>query len=178
MFSRQVIFLLKLLSILFIVSGFTFGGFYLSSRQTGRVKLINDILLMLTVIETQIRYACLPVSDLLRIICDNDKLNNLQFIRVCREKTLSGIAFPVAWRESIEFDREICRLLYHSKPYLMRLGEDIGTTDMQGQISCCEYYRHIFQKELSDSEEKTKKYSKLYPALGLMTGISAAIIII
>ena len=134
--------------------------------------------MMLSVIETQLRYACLPVADLLKILCDTDKLSELGFISVCKEKTDCGEVFPKAWKNSIEEDYGLKALLGEHKKYLVRLGEDIGVTDIEGQLGCCEYYKQIFEKELAVREENAKKYTKLYPMLGLMLGVSAVIIII
>lgn len=173
-----MIFLLKFAAMLFIGAGFFFGGIYLASRQTKKLQTVQDILLMVSVIETQLRYACLPVSDLLRILCETEKLSGLGFIAKCRGLVAGGEAFPRAWKQAIESDYELCGLLGESRNYLIQLGADIGATDIEGQLGCCEYYKQIFGKELSLHEENEKKYTKLYPALGLMLGVSAAIIII
>lgn len=175
---RQVIFLLKFAAMLFICAGFFIGGIHLASRQTSKTQVVRDILLMLSVTETQLRYACLPVSDLLRILCETDKLSELGFIAECRDAVALGEAFPKAWKRVIEEDCELCGLLGDIRNYLIQLGADIGATDIEGQLGCCEYYKQIFEKELVLREENEKKYVKLYPALGLMLGVSAAIILI
>lgn len=168
----------KYASMLLISSGFMLGGMYLASFQTKKTNIINDILLMLSVTETQLRYACLPVSDLMRILCETEKLSALPFLSACKDKLDKNEPFPLAWKQSIEECGELCRLLGNHKDYLIRLGSDIGTTDLEGQLSCCEYYKQIFKKELAVREENSKKYSKVFPTLGLMLGVSAAIIII
>lgn len=163
---------------LFISSGFMLGGVYLASLQNKKTDIINDILLMLSVTETQLRYACLPVSDLLRILCKTEKLSELPFLSACKSRLDKNESFPDAWKRSVEECGELCRLLGSHKEYLIRLGSDIGATDLEGQLGCCEYYKQIFKKELAVREEFSKKYSKVFPALGLMLGVSAAIIII
>lgn len=170
--------MLKLAGALLIGSGFFAGGMYFASIQAKKTRIIGDILLMLSVTETQLRYACLPVSDLLRILCETKKLSSLGFLSRCKEKTDEGEAFPDAWKRAAESDYELCTLLGEHKNYLVQLGADIGATDIDGQLGCCEYYKQIFEKELALREENEKKYKKLCPALGLMLGVSAAIIII
>lgn len=170
--------MLKIAAMLLICLGFVSGGRYLASQQFRKASVISDILLMLSVIETQLRYACLPVSDLLRILCSTDKLKGLGFIEKCRDKVNNGEPFPEAWKNAVESETELCGLLADCKNYLVQLGADIGATDIEGQLSCCKYYKQIFEKELEVREENVKKYSKVYPTLGLMLGISAVIIII
>lgn len=177
-FFWQVMFLLKLIAIVLFGTGFFLGGIYLASQQTQKVQAVKDILFMLSVTQTNLRYACLPISDLLRILCETEKLSSLGFVNECKASVEKGDAFPKAWKEAVENDYELCKLLGENKKYLFRFGAELGSTDIESQLGCCEYYEQIFQKELSAYEENEKKYSKLYPVLGLMLGISAAIIII
>ncbi len=173
-----MIFLLKLAAMLLLGAGFACGGRYLALRHIKKAELISDILLMLSVIHTRLRFDCLPVPDLLRVLCGTDKLSNLRFIRECLADVESGEPFPSAWKNAVEGDAGLCLMLGGCKANLVQLGEDIGSTDVEGQLSCCEYYKQIFEKELADREENSKKYSKLYPSLGIMLGIAAAIMII
>ncbi len=170
--------MLKITAMIMIVSAFALGGRWLAAYQIKRVAVINDIILMLSVTETQLRYACLPVSELLRVLGENPSVSKLEFIRCVREKVCFGEPFPDAWKNSIEAETEFCRLLGASARHLVRLGSDIGATDLEGQLSCCEYYKKIFEKELETQEEKSRRYTKLFPPLGLLAGISAAILII
>lgn len=175
---KRVIFLIKIAAIVLIAAGFAVGGCYAASFQSKKAKVIEDILLMISVTQTQLRYACLPVSDLLKILCENNRFVGLGFIEKCKESVESGEPFPQAWKNSVESEYMLCRLLSNHCGYLIRLGSDIGATDIEGQLGCCEYYKQIFEKELVRREENAKKYSKLYPALGMMLGISAAILIV
>ncbi len=170
--------LLKPLAMLLFGAGFVGGGYCLASRYTKKAELVADILLMLSVISSRLRYDCLPVPDLLRVLCTTDKLKNLRFVARCLEKVETGEPFPSAWKNSVESDGELCMLLGNCRGNLIQLGADIGATDVEGQLACCEYYRQIFEKELALREENRKKYSKLCPSLGIMLGIAAAIIII
>lgn len=173
-----MIFLLKAAAVILIFCGFCCGGRYLAKTQVKKAEITGDILLMLSVIRTQLCYTCLPLSDLLRILCSTEKLKNLRFLEECRKGVCLGEAFPEAWKNAVEGDAELCSLLSDCKDYLIQLGADMGTTDVEGQLRCCEYYSRIFEKELALREENSKKYSKLYPSLGVMLGISAVIMII
>ena len=163
---------------LLISAGFTLGGFGLANFYSKRISVIKEILLMISVIETQLNYACLPVSDILNLLCESQRFENLGFLIKCRTETENGEPFPSAWKKSVQSEKELCRLLSDYTVYLERLGADIGATDVSGQLRCCEYYRRIFESELAVREETGKKYSKLFPALGLTLGISAAILMI
>ena len=89
-----------------------------------------------------------------------------------------GTDFYSAWKESIESETEFCSLLGKSAKSLISMGSELGSTDLEGQLSCCEYYRKIFETDLEEQREKSMKYSKLFPSMGLLLGVSAAIFMV
>lgn len=169
--------MIKVISVVFVVLGFAVSGFYFSSVYDKRARVLEEIVMMVEVIRTQIRYARLPLLPMLGILEEKHR-GSLGFISECREITQSGESFSYSWRKSIENDSEFCRLIRGVLPDLIRFGENLGTTDLEGQLSCCEYYEQIFRKELKEKEEQRGKYSKLFPTIGIMLGLSAAILII
>ena len=167
-----------MIAIVFVASGFAFSGHCIASFQRKRAEILGEIVNMISFMQTRLRYECLPLAALLKSLEDNRKTGNLSFVSACREKTEKGESFSSAWRESIENEKELCGLLRNVIPCLISLGEDLGTTDLEGQLSCCGYYERIFSGELKEREEQNRKYLRLYPALGAMLGIWAAILII
>lgn len=170
--------MLKIIAMILFAAGFSLAGRWAASVQEKRVSVIGEIMLMINVTESQLRYSHLPVSDLLRVLCENTGLSGLTFIKNCRERVCFGEAFPVAWRESIKAETELCRLLPDISASLAAFGADIGSTDLESQLSGCEYYKQIFSAELELQREKSQRYTKLFPSLGMLLGISAAIMII
>lgn len=176
--TGQVSCLIKIIAIVLIASGFVFSGCCISSLQHRKAEALGEIVMAVVFMQSRLRYECMPLASLLGALEENGKTAKLKFIPLCRDKTEKGYSFSRAWRESIESDSELCRLMRGSVTCLIRLGEDLGTTDLEGQLSCLAYYESIFRNELNDREELNKKYSKLYPVLGMMLGIWAAILIV
>lgn len=170
--------MIKAAAIMLIIMGFAFLGHCLTFFHQKRVEVLNEIVRLISFMKTRLRYECLPLSALLKAYEKNGKRTVLAFIGNCRENVENGKPFSAAWRESIENDRELNRLIKNVASSLINLGEDLGTTDLDGQLSCCDYYEKIFCNELCEREERNKKYSKLCPVLGAMLGIWAAILII
>lgn len=170
--------MIKMTAILLIASGFAVSGCCISAFNQRKADTLSDIVMMISFFKTRLRYECLPLVSLLSLLEQNGKTQNLSFVSVCRERTENGESFSVAWRESIENDKTFCRLICGAEASLISLGEDLGTTDLEGQLSCCRYYESVFCDELSKRKELNGKYSKIYPALGAMLGIWAAILII
>ncbi|MBQ8763637.1 MAG: stage III sporulation protein AB [Clostridia bacterium] len=170
--------MLKAAAMVLLAVGFSLAGRWAAAMQKKRVSVISEILLMINVVESRLRYSHLPVSDLLRVLNENTGLSKLGFIKNCREKVCFGEPFPAAWQECVEAETELCRLLPESSKHLASFGADIGSSDLESQLSGCEYYKQIFSAELELEREKSQRYTKLFPSLGLLLGISAAIMIV
>ena len=170
--------MIKISAMLLLASGFYLAGKWAASVQEKRAVLLGDIMLLINIICSRLRHSRLPVTDLLRVLDENQGLSRLGFIKTCREKVCFGEPFPDAWRESVRAETELCRLLAGSAEHLESFGADIGSTDLESQLSGCEYYTGIFGRELELQREKSRKYSGLFPPLGMLIGISAAILIV
>ena len=170
--------MIKAVAAVMLISGFSLAGHCFAAFQAKRVSVLEDIMLMLSVIETRLGYDCPPVTDIMKILSENPALSRLEFLKSCFERVCAGEPFPSAWRESVNNQQELCRLLAGSTEQLCVLGEELGATDLEAQLRKCEYYKKVFSAELELQKEKSQKYSKLFPPLGFMLGICAAIIII
>ncbi len=170
--------MLKIAAMLLFAVAFSLAGRWAASVQKKRVSVIGEIMLMINVVESQLRYSHLPVTDLLRVLSENTGFSELVFIKECRERVCFGEPFPDAWRECVKAQTEFCHLLPDAAKQLASFGADIGSTDLESQLSGCEYYKQIFSSELELQREKSQRYAKIFPPLGLLAGISAAIIIV
>lgn len=170
--------MIKTAAAIAVALGFALAGKFAAAFYVGRVRVIREALLLISAAETGIRFAHLTVEQLLRELEKNSGLTYLDFMGECRSLMEQGEAFSSAWRKSIECRGELCSLLGEAKEYVAVLGEDIGATDVEGQLSSCAYCKRMLTDELERREEKSRKSSKLFPALGVMLGISAAIMII
>lgn len=159
-------------------ASFALAGSCFASFQAKKVVAFRDVLLLISELKTRLGYDRPPVSDLIGILSENPGLYRLTFIRSCRERVRSGAPFPKAWREGLEEEKEFCRLLSPRSSELAALGEGLGATDLESQLRKLEYYERIFSEELEVQKEKNRKYAKLFPPLGLLLGVCAAILIV
>ena len=58
------------------------------------------------------------------------------------------------------------------------LGKMLGKTDKSGQISEIELVSNFLDKQINDAEEMKTKNEKLYKTLGVLGGLTIAIILI
>lgn len=167
--------LIKIISLLFIAAAFMFGGRAYAAYKESRAKIINEIIIMISTVESCLRYSNAPLNELL---CRINAGGKLGFIENCIHKTESGVTFHTAWEESISDCGKLKSLLGDSTQTLIDFGKSLGVTDTQGQISNCEYYKEIFTSELALREEESRKSSKVFPQLGLLAGVFTVIFLI
>ena len=107
--------MIKTAAALAVALGFALGGKCVASFYAGRVRVIRESLLLISAVETGVRFAHLTVEQLLREQDKNGGFVYLDFIADCRRRMESGEPFPSAWRKSIEQRGELCRLLGEAK---------------------------------------------------------------
>ncbi|MBR2869572.1 MAG: stage III sporulation protein AB [Clostridia bacterium] len=159
---------------LLVAAAFVIGGRMLASAASERVEFIKEILLMLNIFETRLRYAGAPVSELLHLASEGG-CSRLLFLEKCGILLAEGEIFKDAWEKCIREHTAFCRLLPEESEKLIGMGSDIGRTDVEGQLSCCGYYKEIFGACLLEKEEIFRRSAALYPKLGIMFGVSAAL---
>ena len=168
----------KIFAAVLIIAAFASAGRYFALLDKKRAQTLESILLMLSITETQLRYSRMPVSDLLKSLCENNALTGLDFLRECRELLCFGESFSSAWKRSIEASAELKKLLPETYDNLLVLGDEIGATDLDGQLSRCEYYNRLFTRVLSERQEKSRRSAKLFPPLGALIGFSVVILLV
>ncbi len=146
-------------------------------KDSKKVEILKDILRMINIMETRLRFSGVPVAELLAAV-ENGGCENLTFISECRAAIENGEIFNKAWRESILQSKWLCRMLPDESAKLVSMGADIGVTDIEGQLSCCGYYKEIFSAYLSEKDEKRKHSAVMFPSVGILLGISAALFLI
>ena len=169
--------MIRAFAVLSVAAAFGFAGKYLAFVACEKAEIIREILQMINVIETRLRFNATPVSQLLLLI-EESGCRRLGFIKECRTEVENGCAFCKAWEKSIRNSGYLCSLLPEETKHLIAMGADIGVTDIEGQLSCCGYNRQIFEKSLREKEEKSRQSSKLFPPLGVLLGISAALFLL
>lgn len=147
-------------------------GNYFATRDLNRVKTIEEIFLMIQIISTEIKFCKTPLDSIVNKLSKNDGFIHLNFICEC-EKLLGKQKFPTAWQTSVKKSA----LHESDKQLLISLGNNLGTSDVEGQLSNCELHKELFENNYNSAREKCLKFGKLYTSLGLFGGVLVAVVI-
>ena len=143
-----------------------------------RVKQLEAVCMMLSVVRTKLQYSCCPVNELIEELDSREDISILKFINPCANACRNSVDFPIAWRNALG-DRNNT---YNSKSddveSLISFGDALGTTAIEGQLACCDLYKAVISENLASAKNNMKKYSKLFPALGILGGIAGSVIVI
>lgn len=91
-------------------------------------------------------------------------------------ENLDGVDTSVTWQKAI--DETVNSLKKEDKEVLKMLGKMLGKTDKLGQINEINIVSRFLDKQIEDSEEEKKKNEKLYKTLGVVCGLTLAIVLV
>ena len=163
---------LKILGgLLLVLSGFS-AGCFCSKKLLMRKDFYKRFLSFVSNLSTQLRYS---TSDIFTLVSLSANTSGLDFFEICEE---SGTPFYKVWSERmIEIPAKF-GLKNSDRTLLLEFGEQLGKTDVDGQLKHIELYEALFKKQLTDAENEINKKSKLYKTMGFFVGTAAALMII
>lgn len=78
--------------------------------------------------------------------------------------------FQLWWKNRVEALPTECGLNQEDKRLLIRFSDCLGVTDVEGQISNCDFYTDVFSQRLKAADATEYKNSRLYKTLGFSLG--------
>lgn len=166
--------MIKLISAILLLSGCALAGKLIADNQKSRCEYQRSIISFLSATENKLKSTRLPFAQLIYEMSQFEEFP--VFLKRCSFFLDNGESLRQAWRKSVEADENLKKS--DSKRLLSSMGNQLGTTDIEGQLSCIGYCRRELEKKLISEEEKSRKYSGVFPALGVLTGVWAIILFV
>ena len=139
---------------------------------------LERILSLLGQIKSQIRYSATPLPALFSWLASQRENAPLVFLKECADRCAQGQFFPQALRESVVAAKYALCLTDDDQQLLLRFGDTLGTTDIEGQLAAIDLYQNLMEGRLHEAGDRKKTLGKLYQRLGLLSGIGLAIVIL
>ena len=144
----------------------------MASGLSGRVRSIENAISLLGMLYDRLRLLQPPMSQLIRGMAAMEQFADTEWLQCCRDKMRRGSPFPDAWRIGME------RARAELADVLLPLGEVLGSTELEGQLSAIRHAQSLLDNRLADARAYRERNGKLYQSLGVMSGVAIAIILI
>lgn len=163
--------ILSLILILCIYIGNT-----ISKKYINRVEDLKEMKKALNILQTKIRYSYEPLPQVFEYISQNVNGDSTSKIFENSSKLMNKKSAGSAWKESLESTKT--NFKYDDINALKTLGNLLGKTDSDGQISQIVLVNNMLDTQIEDAEIEKKKYVKMYKTLGITIGLGLVVVLI
>lgn len=167
--------MIKLFGVVCIFFSSALLGMYFSENIRHKKERLVIIQKMLSEISGFIRWNSLTMHEIARKLSENKEFSLVEFIGNLSENCKEMRSFPNAWDKAVRSDRKLSE---QEKKLLQEIGNSLGTTDIQGQVSAIDMYIARVEKMVQEEGEKYKIKGKMYRSLGIAFGAMTGILII
>lgn len=165
------------MNILLAVIIAAFGGFtglFFSFRLKETEKTMSSVLLLIKELTVQIRYTNSEIGDILSRAAESEEFKNLYFVCECSKLDGKG-NFHLLWREGV---KKQPFLTSKDRELLNSLGDSLGQTDTEGQLSFLEMYEEMIKKSLEQAARDYTNKGRMYRSVGLLCGLAIGIMVL
>ena len=152
------------MNILLAVITAAFGaisGLYFSKRLKERENMLSALILLIKELSVQIRYTNSEIGEMLAAAAQNQSYKKLLFV----EKWEEG-----AIRQSY--------LTAKDRDLILSLGDKLGSTDLEGQLTFLEMTEEIFKERQKQAFAVYRDKGRVYRSVGVLCGLAAGIIVL
>lgn len=165
----------KIILLISIIVASTFIGILFSKKYSNREKELKEIKSALNIFATKIKFTYEPIPNLFLEI-SNKIGGNVGKIFARASNRMREENAGEAWANALTDIKS--NLLEEDITILKNLGRLLGQTDIEGQISEIEVVIQFLNTQLENARQERTKNEKMYRTLGIVSGLTIAIILI
>ena len=150
-------------------------GLLISKKYSNRAEELKQIKTAISMLEAKIKFTYEPLPTIFEQISKNSTANIATIFKTANKK-IKTLSVKEAWEESI--DTVNLSINQEDKNILKELGNMLGQTDVDGQVSQIEVTKSFIDMQIEKAEEERKKNEKLYKTLGITVGLAIVIVLI
>lgn len=165
----------KLFILSMIIGASSAIGILFSKRYVNREKELKEMKNSLNMFSTKIKFTYEPIPNVFMEI-SNKIGGNIGNIFARAATNMKEMPAGDAWAQALEEVKY--NLNKEDITVIQNLGRMLGQTDLEGQISEIEVVNEFLTSQLENAKEERRKNEKMYRTLGLVCGLTIAIILI
>lgn len=152
-------------------------GFLLSKKYSDRVSELITFSNLVNILQNKIRFTKVPLSDAFEELSSIRSNEVISKIFYNFSKKIKTEKCEVAWNEAVEEKKDFLSLKKEDIDLIKKLGNTLGKTDLEGQMSEIDQFKILLQMQIKKAEEGRKKNEKMYKSLGTIVGLAIVIIL-
>lgn len=140
-----------------------------------RVIQLRKFIAMLDEMAVLIRFRALRTRELITEISGHDCLESFIFLNILNECLELEDDVNAGWKTAAQ---RTAFLSNSDKDILMSVGEQIGSTDISGQLSMLELNKSLAERNLFQAEDEYRIKGKMFRTVWCLCGLAAGIMVI
>ena len=146
-----------------------------ANKYVDRVKELISIKSALNILENKIKFTQTPLEEIFRQIAKSVSEKNIVNIF---QDLANGKETNIHKSGEKTINMLETNLNNEDKKILIDMGNILGSTDVEGQVSNIKITSSFIDKQIQKAEEDKSKNVKLYRTLGVISGLTIIIILI
>ena len=165
----------KFIGLAVIIAVTSFLGNYFSSALKTRLVNLKKINYLIDEIIILLRFKASTVYEITEHLAKNERFSDFVFLGSITAD--SDISFQQNWCSALKSNPPLS-LKTNDLEILADIGRNLGTSDMEGQISMLSLQRTELEMLISSAEADCERKSKLYRSLGVLAGAFISVMLI
>ena len=150
-------------------------GTALSSALRLRCVQLNCMRSVFEEMSTLIRYRAVRCKELMTELCGREAYSGFDFLQKLDTELKGGTDISEAWKISARQARFITE---SDREILLSTGEQLGTTDIDGQLSMLTLSAGLAEKNLMEAREESSRKGRMTLCVWVLCGIAAGIMLL
>lgn len=170
--------ILKYIVLSFLFLSTSLIGTLVSKKYRTRVVNLKEFKEVCNILESKIKFTYEPLGDIFKEIISMLKNESIRKILESTTENLKNNDFNLAWESAVEKQKEILNFKDEDISIIKRLGNMLGKTDVDGQISEINLTKEFLDTQIQEAEIECRKNEKMYRSLGTIFGLAIVIILV
>lgn len=166
--------MLKFIGLLMIIISGAALGARASAALKKNAELCISVRTFLSELGILMKYSGDTLFTLFTELYERQSVKKLLFLDILLGELVTGKEFPCAWRNAISADKTLTAEL---SGILLSLGDCLGTSGIEGQLMSLERTQAELEAVYEDAINLYRIKGKLYRSMGLLGGITAALLL-
>ncbi len=140
-----------------------------------RMLELRKFIIMLDEMSVLIRFRATRTRDLIDELSKQENLSNFVFLNLLTDFMDMEDDINISWKTAASRTLFLTR---SDKDILIGVGEQIGSTDVDGQLSMLELSRMLAEKNLNQAEDEYRTKGRMLRTVWMLCGLAAGIMVI